>query len=199
MEKVHLETPHERITRLTNMIAMAVNPEETKCRIVAFYCTECGIEFQNIEDMRAHELVKHKSQEETGTSTIKTTPDVKSNVLKQEEVFSSEGSIFPDTDFITMNTADLKLMLETIPEEVLNYDEDVFEKDFKTVLNSEKVEEEVNHMESYRCNECNFRATSKRCLKTHIDLSARGYKAILYLFLCGNECSTLVDLIHLVV
>ena len=97
----------------------------------------------------------------------------------QEEVSTKGAKIIPDTDFITMNTADLELLLEAIPEEALNYDEDIFEKDFKEILKLEKVEIEADRMESYICNECNFRATSKRCLKTHIDLSARGYKAIL--------------------
>ena len=39
-------------------------------------------------------------------------------------------------DFLTKNTADLKAMLEAIPKETLAYQEDIFEKDFKEVLNS---------------------------------------------------------------
>ena len=46
--------------------------------------------------------------------------------------------ISPHCDFLTQNTVDLKAMLEAIPKETLEYDVDVFEKDFKEVLNSEK-------------------------------------------------------------
>ena len=154
MAKVHMETDHDRISRLTKTISVALHPEDTKGRKMAFYCTECGIVFQNIEDKRTHESTKHK--------------EVQSKVSVNEEVFSTGAKIIPDTDFITMNTADLKLMLEAIPAEVLNYEEDVFEKDFKEVLNSEKVKAEKDCMQSYPCDECNFRATSRRCLKTHM-------------------------------
>ena len=67
----------------------------------------------------------------------------------QEEVFSTNTKIMQDTDFITGNTADLKVMLETIPEEGLNYDEDILEKDFKVVLNPHKepsLKNRVNKM-----------------------------------------------------
>ena len=83
----------------------------------------------------------------------------------QEEVFSTVTKIIPDTDFITKNTADLKTMLETIPEEDLNFEEDTFEKDFKIVLNSYKgQEEQVKNMTSLNCDQCGFRAASNRCL-----------------------------------
>ena len=160
MARVHLETEHDRNQRVTKMISFALSPEESKHGGIAFYCTECGMEFRNIEDMKTNESVEHKDEDDT--------LERKSKVCIKEEVFSTGVKIIPDTDFITMNTADLKLMLEAIPEEVLNYEEDVFEKDFQIVLNSETIEAEVDHMESYRCNECNFRATSKRCLKAHV-------------------------------
>ena len=80
----------------------------------------------------------------------------------QEEVFTTTNKIIPDTDFLTKNTADLKAMLETIPEEALNYEEDIFEKDFKVVLNSFEAQEE-----SFNCDQCKFRAISKRCLYVH--------------------------------
>ena len=60
----------------------------------------------------------------------------------QEEVFITTNKIIPDSDFLTQNTTDLKAMLATIPEEALNFEEDIFEKDFKDVLNSFKEEEE---------------------------------------------------------
>ena len=85
----------------------------------------------------------------------------------QEEVFCTMVKIVPDTEFLT-NTADLKTMLEAIPEEAFNYEEDTFEKDFKVVLNSQKGhEEESDKMTSFNCDQCSFRATSKRCLNTH--------------------------------
>ena len=54
----------------------------------------------------------------------------------------SKSQIVPDQNFITQNTADLKLMLESIPEEALNYDMDIFEKDLKEVLNSAEGQED---------------------------------------------------------
>ena len=48
-------------------------------------------------------------------------------------------------------------MLESIPEETLNYDKDVFEKDFKEVLNSVEVEKDPGDMSSLKCKECKFR------------------------------------------
>ena len=59
--------------------------------------------------------------------------------------------IFPDQDFLTMNTADLKEILEAIRKEALCYEENVFEKDFKLVLNSVKEERKTNDMISYCC------------------------------------------------
>ena len=87
----------------------------------------------------------------------------------QEEVFSTTNKIIPDSDFLTQNTADLKAMLETIPEEALNFDEDIFEKDFKVVLNSVKEQDvQSDNMTSLTCHQCSFRATSKRCLYVHV-------------------------------
>ena len=81
---------------------------------------------------------------------------------------SSKSEIVPDQNFITQNTADLKALLDSIPEEALNYDEEVFEKDFKEVLNSADVEYDQGDMNSLNCDECKFRATTKRCLKAHV-------------------------------
>ena len=42
-------------------------------------------------------------------------------------------------------------------------------KDFKVVLNSHSgKEEESDNMMSFHCDKCNFRATSNRCLYTHV-------------------------------
>ena len=86
-------------------------------------------------------------------------------------MFVSPGlKIIPDKDFLTQNTADLKAMLEAIPKEALSYQEDIFEKDFKEVLSSvDNVKrEESKDMQSYNCNNCSFRGSSPRCLKSHI-------------------------------
>ena len=88
---------------------------------------------------------------------------------EKNEFISPAVKITPDQDFLTMNTADLKAMLEVIPKEALWYEEDVFEKDFKLVLNSvKKDQQESEDMESYYCEECKFKATSQKCLKIHI-------------------------------
>ena len=66
-----------------------------------------------------------------------------------------------------MNTADLKSILKNIPIESLHYEVDVFEKDFKEILNSEKNKTESDNMKSYNCDDCNVKASSKQCLKAH--------------------------------
>ena len=92
----------------------------------------------------------------------------------QEEVFSTNTKIIRDTDFITKNTADLKVMLETITEDALNYDDDIVEKYFKVVLNPYKEAfpkeqgEQDDKMTSFNCYDCRCRATSKRCLFAHV-------------------------------
>ena len=75
--------------------------------------------------------------------------------------------IVPDPNFITQNTADLKAQLEAIPKEALEFEEDVFENDFKLVLNSVKEESCRGNPNRYNCTKCNFRASSKRCLNAH--------------------------------
>ena len=75
--------------------------------------------------------------------------------------------IIPDQDFFTNNTAELKELIEAIPNVALCYEENVFEKDFKLVLNFVK-EGQKNYRISYCCEECNFRASSQRGLKAHI-------------------------------
>ena len=59
---------------------------------------------------------------------------------RNQDDYSNVMKIVPDQDFLTQNTADLKTMLDAIPNESLEYEVDVFEKGFKEVLNSEKIE-----------------------------------------------------------
>ena len=108
------------------------------------------------EEVRHHNEIKH------GVKVLK----VKNTV--NEEYIGIATKIYPDQDFLTKNTADLKSMLESIPSELLWFDENVFEKDIKTVLNSVKTEPEPDNVKRYECEQCNFRGTSKKCLKAHI-------------------------------
>ena len=117
MKKVHGETKHMRIERMTATIKEFLNPKQVK--------------FKLPED-------------------------------------SVKAEIIPDQNFITQNTAELNLMLESIPQEVLNYDEDIFEKDFKEVLNSAEIKYDQEDMSSFKCDKCKFRATSARCLNAHV-------------------------------
>ena len=161
-------------------------------KMITPVCQICDIKFDKLEHLNKHMQIVHKESDNdqmnrltvtikssldkehlarhstSETPPIKNTQEGKSKMSMQEEVSPKGAKIIPVTDFITMNTAYLKLLLEAIPEEALNYDEDIFEKDFKEILKSEKVEIEADRMKCYRCNECNFRATSKRCLKTHM-------------------------------
>ena len=63
---------------------------------------------------------------------------------KTEEFINKAVKIQPDQDFLTKNTTDLKPMLEAIPENLLYIEEDVFETDFKQVLNSGECEPDPN-------------------------------------------------------
>ena len=71
-----------------------------------------------------------------------------------------------------MNTADLKASLDAIHKEAIPYEQDVFEKDFKLILNSEKNNEESDDMKSFNCDYCKVRASSKRCLKAPLVMRA---------------------------
>ena len=93
---------------------------------------------------------------------------VREKGTKTEEFINPAVKIPPYQDFLTKNTADLNSMLETIPENLLYIEEDVFEKDFKQVLHSVEYEPDLNTMKSYQCDECNFRGTSKKCLKAYV-------------------------------
>ena len=109
-------------------------------------CTECGLMFRTEKDLKMHNQRKH------GVRLIGI----------EEELVSSVVKIDPDLDFLTKNTADLKVMLEAIPKNKLLYDEDAFEKDFKLILNSVEKDVQTEAMISFKCEKCNFRGSSKR-------------------------------------
>ena len=131
-----------------------------------FSCDECTLEFSEISMLSSH-MDNHHSEDgmESKDSKVVNTANVKDK--PQNKFVSSVVKIIPDNSFLTKNTADLKLMLETIPIEALEYDEDAFEMDFKLVLNSGEKQTQTDSMESFKCEECNFRASTRRCLSTH--------------------------------
>ena len=156
MKNIHSESDHSKIERLTETTKATLEQERLNFfennSLKIFDCSECGQIFPTNNEHRSHIEKYH---------TLATSR------RPQEEVFSDIVTIVPDQDFLTQNTADLKAMLEGIPKEALPYEEDVFEKDFKLVLNSEEKEENSDIMLSYNCNKCKFRAGSKRCLQAH--------------------------------
>ena len=134
---------------------MAPPPESIKIQCIdnpkIFDCSECGKIFSTNDEQIIHNDKYHAK------TTYRTNEPVNSNIKK----------IVPDQEFLTSNTSDLKAMLGAIPLEALIYEENVFEKDFMTILNCEKKEEESDAMASYNCEKCKFRASSKRCPKAH--------------------------------
>ena len=134
-----------------------------------FPCDECMLEFTERAMLVNHMDNDHcgdwfKAQQNIDTNRRKENPTKK---VEQVEFVSSIVTITPDNNFLTINTADLKLMLEAIPKEALEYDEDAFEKDFKLVLNSGEQQTQQENMESFQCEECNLKAGSRRCLSAH--------------------------------
>ena len=75
--------------------------------------------------------------------------------------------ILPDPTFMTQNTADLKAMLESLNKKGIPNEQEVFNLDFKEVLDSTPKEESPNNMKSFQCNQCNFRGATARCLNAH--------------------------------
>ena len=128
---------------------------------IGFKCTECDINFPTQSLSENHTNIVHSDDHKTVNK-----PTEKITEKTQEEV-KPVVIIVPDIEFLTQNTADLKAILEAIPKEALEFEEDVFEKDFKLVLNSEVETDDLNQTNSYSCELCNFRASSKRCLKAH--------------------------------
>ena len=129
---------------------------------IEYKCKECNIEFPTNSSVTNHVATVHKSNHYQVQKTQSETTLERRN---QEE--TALVKIVPDQNFLTQNTADLKAWLEAIPKEAFIYEEDLFEKDFKEILNSEKVELFPDNKNKYNCNQCNIRASSKRCLKAH--------------------------------
>ena len=143
LKNIHSESDHSKIERLTETIKTTLEHEKLVNQKI-FDCSECGKIFPTNDEQRSHIEKLHTS------ATVKPKAEV------------------PDKESLTKNTADLKKMLEAISREALTYEEDVFEKDFKEILNSNKTDDEPDNMLSYKCNQCQFKASSKSCLKIHV-------------------------------
>ena len=115
---------------------------------VVFNCDECDIVFPKKSSLEIHRHQVHYGDNATKTD--------------------NKTEIFPDVSFMTQNTADLKILLDSIQQEQLPYEPDVFEKDFLEILNSTPKEDVQDDMKSYKCDKCNFRSTTRRCLEAHI-------------------------------
>ena len=102
MEFVHQETPHERIERLTRTFQSMVNQTPESITIQStdnpklFDCSECGLIFSTNNEQRIHDEKYHAK------TTFRINETVDSNIKK----------IFPDQEFLTSNTSDLKAILE---------------------------------------------------------------------------------------
>ena len=106
--------------------------------MMEFRCKECDVDFPTQSSVNSHMEEVHNS--------------VRDQELIQEVIHQEKkAEVIPDENFLTQNTADLKALLESIPQEILNYDEDVFEKDFKEILNSTQEEYDKSDMSSFKC------------------------------------------------
>ena len=74
-----------------------------------FDCTECGILFKNMEDMKLHFETVHRIK----------------RVIKIE----------PDTEFLTQNTKDLEERLKALPLETFYSSVEELNQDFSDILN----------------------------------------------------------------
>ena len=112
------------------------------------FCDECSIEFPEKVMLRKHIQSGHKEV---------------SNIIVEDTIQKIE----PDHEFLTQNTRDLEEMLKAIPVDTLNTCEDDFQKDFNEILN-EKIDEPTKASEHDRkCQQCNFKASSRKVLRAH--------------------------------
>ena len=115
-------------------------------------CSMCKVEFKCEESMDNHIDSEHKSVPIKG---------------KKE-------AILPEDDWMTMNTIDLKKMLESIPIELLNMDEEeeILQNDYLEILNKCETTKETQNMnpEKNKCEKCKFKTTSSRNLRMHVNL-----------------------------
>ena len=115
---------------------------------VIFMCEECEMEFPEKSMLRNHKEMDH---------TKNATTDIRDNVKKIE----------PDNDFLTKNTKDLEAMLKNLPKEAFYPGEEVFQEDFKFILNEKEDDEQTIPESKFICGECSFKASSKRVLNIH--------------------------------
>ena len=142
-----------------------------------FACDKCKLDINDISTFENHMKECHSEEVRKEESPFQPYNVQPTDIMK-EQTFSDVVKILPDQDFLTKNTADLKAMLEAIPESSLTFEEDTFEKDFKLVLNSVKEEGPCDNMITFQCDQCSFRGGSGRCLNAHITFvhSAKFYK-----------------------
>ena len=117
---------------------------------IEFKCKECDIEFPTYSSVETHMNTVHIMNRGPVKEQLEIIPE------NRNQVKTNTVRIVPDQNFITQNTADLKAWLDAIPKEALEYGEDVFEKDFKLVLSSEKEEESPSNLNIYNCDLCKF-------------------------------------------
>ena len=119
--------------------------EEVK---VIFMCEECELEFSEKSMLRNHKEKDHKKNVIT---------DLQDNVQKIE----------PDNEFLTKNTKDLEAMLKNLPKDAFYAGEEVFQEDFKLILNQKEDDKQTKSESKFICGGCSFKASSKKVLNIH--------------------------------
>ena len=119
--------------------------EEVK---VIFMCEECEIEFSEKSMLRNHKEKDHKKNNIT---------DFQDKVQKIE----------PDNEFLTKNTKDLEAMLKNLPKDAFYAGEEVFQEDFKLILNQKEDDKQAKSESKLICGGCSFKASSKKVLNIH--------------------------------
>ena len=141
MKNMHSETDSERLHRTEQLLLSVANQKQESyksppIKIFSFDCTECGISFKNMEDMKLHFETVHR---------IKW-------VIKIE----------PDTEFLIQNTKDLEKMLKALPLETFYSTVEELNQDFSDILNEKIDLKEDDNKNSLICGSCKFRASSKK-------------------------------------
>ena len=139
MKNMHSETDSERLHRTEQLLLSVANRKQESyisppIKIVSFDCTECGILFKNMEDMKLNFETVHRIK----------------RVIQIE----------PDTEFLTQNTKDLEERLKALPLETFYSSVEELNQDFSDILNEKVALEEVGNNKSLPCASCKFRASS---------------------------------------
>ena len=113
-----------------------------------------------------HDLQNHYAEQHSESSVTKAKEDTVRNIIPEEHI----RKIVPNVEFLTQNTADLKEMLEGLPEGVRYTDEENFQQDFDEILNEKVEHEETNTLGRFRCDTCKFKVFSQRALRAHVKL-----------------------------